>query len=297
MKKIIVSFIAGAFASMSYGATMSVNGPINSTNNWGNKLLTLNENYTLRATGTVSSADNFTLMGASTNVFIVADGAAAATVNMNGGTFNVAGKLYVGHSASAKGILNLSGGTLATGGDFGIASFRDLATADANISGGTLNVGGNLLIGKSASGVGSSTGLLKYTGGSIGVAGQFQIRAGSKLQFQLGSGPIAVTGQRGGDATGLVELLFGGGYSHVAGVTNVLVSSGSAVAGGTYTLVTDGGNMSMTNGAMVKINGYDFSVINTANTLGLVVIPEPATLGLFVVSAAGLLAARRMVHK
>ena len=88
---------------------MLTNGPVNSTNSWSGSL-TRDENYTLNAAGTVGAEDDFTLMGAANNVLIFANGS-AASLTMDDGTLNVAGRFYLGHDALGRpGALSLSGG-------------------------------------------------------------------------------------------------------------------------------------------------------------------------------------------
>ncbi len=284
MKKLMV--IAGIMyiAAVSLGDVAMTSGPINSTASWGGSALNLNTGYRLRGTGTVSSADNFTLSDPAVNNYLMVGDQAGnnAKVNMDGGNFTVAGRLRLGAATGAAGTLNLSNGTLKVDYDLEVGRVNAGSTGIVNMVGGTLNVAGNILIGSSA--ISSESAIFNYTGGSVQVGGQFQMADGT-LNYQLGVGPI-VCNQRVGSSTvdlALIDLIVPGGYSHIAGTTNVIIRSNTQ--SGTFKLATDSGNVDMVNGAAVMVSGYPFKVINTATQLGLVSGTKTKSLSLVVISS------------
>lgn len=277
MKKILTAGLCVIGMTMSVWADYGMRGvgelPINDTASWGGNPLTDNTNYRMGSTGgttgTVSSTDNFTLMGAAGNVMLVGDITdAIGVIKMDGGTFNLAGKLRLGASGTGTGVLNLSGGTLNTGGDLEVARFNGGATGTMSVSGGSLNVTGNILVGNDS--ISGETAVVNYTGGSISASGQFQVLDG-RLNTILGLNPISCSqrqGANGGALTARISLTLPGGYTHTAGTTNVLISS--TTAGGTFTLEDQGTLIPMNNNLPVTVGGYRFRVVNTASELSLV---------------------------
>ena len=269
--------------------------PINSEASWGNNPLTDNTNYRMGSTsgittGTVSSADNFTLMGAPGNLLLAGDIAnARAVIKVDGGTMQLAGGLRLGAHSSGEGHLRMSGGNLSIVSALEVARYNDGAHGSVEIDGGTLNVQGNLLLGNAS--LAGEDASFTVAGGNVNVGGQFQLQDG-QLNFKLGSNAIQCNQRTGGD--GIIALLFDAGYSHLGGTTNLIISS--EAQSGVFTLSTDFGDVLMNNGAEVTVNGYEFEVLRmdgAGGALGVIAIPEPATLGFLITSGLGLMIVRR----
>lgn len=261
-----------------------INGPMGSTASWWNKSLNADANYRLRGIGTISSSDNFTLTYAgnlANNLLVGDQNGNDAKVNMDGGNFTIAGNLRLGSATGAAGTLNLSNGTLTVQSQLQLARFDDGTTGVVNMSGGTLDVSSHILLG--AYNRTGETAVFNYTGGTVSVGEQFQILDG-QLNFTLGLDPITCTARTGaiGD-TARVAIVFPAGYSHLTGTTNVFVSSVSSGVTNNpptlFTLDTDSGWQTMMSGDLVKIDGYNFEVIDSQAVLGLVALAvDPANI-------------------
>jgi len=265
IQKIIIAWII--FSAVGFGAAMVRNGEVGNPENWGGRL-DKNEHYVLNAAGTVTSSDDFELLGSSDKALLIAYGR-EAILTMSGGTLKVNGKIFIGHDNHGKpGILKLSGGSLSTVGSVEVARNRlnpgDTPVGVLDVSGGTLNVGQHLLIGHPA--FSGETARMVYLGGTVSIKDQFQLMEGGSLEFRLGAPAIQCGGMRSG--AGTVKLLFDDIYRHTPDAEYILISSKSS--SGAFSLETDAGLVTMGNGAKVKVNGYLFSVINTSSELGLV---------------------------
>lgn len=235
--------------------------PINDTASWQGNPLTDNTNYRLGSIdgtiGTVSSADDFTLMGTPGNVFLIADVAdSVGVVQMDGGTLNVAGSMRLGNNPTASATLNLSGGTLNIAKDFQVARFNSGVTGIVNMTGGNLNVDGAILVGNINNF--DETAVFNYFGGRVNAIGQFQLQG--TLNFRMGLPPIGCEQRTG--AEGIINLKFPGDYSHIAGRTQWLIRSNLVFE--VISLTTDDGPVEMTadtHGTEVTVNGWNFEIV------------------------------------
>lgn len=261
-------------------AMRGVELPISDTASWGENPLTDNTNYRLGSTGgttgTVSAPDNFTLMSTTSNILLVADiPDSIGVIDMDGGTFNLAGSMRLGNISSGSATLNLSGGNLTIGKDLQVARFQSGVTGIVNMSGGALQVNGAILVGNVANT--GETAEFNYTGGTVNMTGEFQLQG--NLNFTMGLDPI-VADHRVGDQ-GVISLTFPGGYSHTAGLTQWFIQSETAFQ--TILLATDSGLVGITpdaTGTSVTVNGYDFNLLWTDGAgggIGVTAVPEPST--------------------
>jgi hypothetical protein len=251
-------------------------GRMSTASNWSpSNRLDAADNYEVRGVdGFVDASDNFSLLGSGKNLII--GSASNATVTMSGGIFNVNGFISMQSTSFKTGTFNMVSGTLTLTNDIRVAFASTASRGVFNVSGGTLNAN-NIIIGNTN----ANMGVVNYTGGQISCSGAFKLFLNGELNFELGNPAITVgTAREGGGAIG---LLFDGGYSHVGGVTNILIQSASKT-GDEFNLITDSGNVSMTNGAAVTVSGRKFTVLNTSTQLGLISVSNPTSIKLIVIS-------------
>jgi hypothetical protein len=242
--------------------------------------------------------------------------------------------LYVGggNASGLSGTVNHTAGTL-TGQRIAIASSTNTATITGrsgtyNFSGGAISLGAASYIQVGArpgetgnfnlSGTGSVTSdqlvLGLYNGnGNVKVEG-----GGLTLNF----GQLNMAGSYAGNGSTKIEaVLTGTGFSTINVATNVIFDFGSGSNGTefqlslgsgfvysgntTYTIIDAAGDFTgygrfgnVTNNQVLTVDGKQF-IANYITGAGndkftLTTIPEPTTVGLFVISAAGLMVARRM---
>jgi formylglycine-generating enzyme len=221
--------------------------------------------------------------------------------------------LYVGYSAGSRGTYNLSNGQLAVGGYpgeymgySGTGTFNQSGGTNSVTNGlilaydassaGTYNLNGGLLV-LSALGQGSGTATFNFGGGTLGASAAWS----SSLSMNLsGIGGPATIDASGGSISLSGNLSGNGGLTEVG--SGLLILSGSnTYTGGTKietgTLVVLN-STALPDGSSLTVGAVGTLLFNPAAHLLAVEslaaqaspIPEPSTLALLIVGAAGLLA-------
>lgn len=210
------------------------------------------------------------------------------------------------------------GATTVSGGTLGITNGSALGTAAAGTtvaSGATLALSGGIAVGAEAvsvngTGVGGN-GAIRSTAGSNSLAGAVTLAGSSTVQVDAGG--LTLSGAINGGANALTKT--GGGLLTIsgtqtyatlnanAGVTNV----NSALGTGTSTLNANSTVNISTSQTLAALNIGAGATVTFGNGLpfaggpeklaglggGAAVVPEPGSVGLLLVGAAGLLARRR----
>ena len=210
------------------------------------------------------------------------------------------------------------GATIVSGGTLGITNGSALGTAAAGTtvaSGATLALSGGIAVGAEAvsvngTGVGGN-GAIRSTAGSNSLAGAVTLAGSSTVQVDAGG--LTLSGAINGGANALTKT--GGGLLTIsgtqtyatlnanAGVTNV----NSALGTGTSTLNANSTVNISTSQTLAALNIGAGATVTFGNGLpfaggpeklaglggGAAVVPEPGSVGLLLVGAAGLLARRR----
>jgi hypothetical protein len=253
-----------------------------------------------------------------TNILLGAANTTGA-LYVNGGTLSSSSFLRIGTGTGGHGAMEVNAGTVTVGGQMTVGYNT---TGSFDMSGGTVNVATFLRLGELAGGSGTATisdgslsigtittigmlghGSLTVSGGSVSMA-TLQINhtnnAAINAQVALLGGSLEITGTEafrlaiGGDDTLHIEggdLLWAG--DHLADI-------GTLVAGGQITwengqAMLGAYDISWTNGTSVLYADYD-DLNSGKTTVWATAIPEPATIGLFLISGAGLLGLRRRLR-
>jgi hypothetical protein len=283
--------LAGVAALCFAGATargdifQGMGGDWSSTNSWnpaqiptGNDDVRINYNRTQTLSAGTYAANTVSLKS---------DGADTqdATFNMTGGSLEIAQGLIVGYlGAAGTGALTLSGGTLTASNVYVGDTDADVA-GEMTISGGTLNWSNNLRVGTLASG----TLTVEGTGATISGL-NILLNEHSTLQFNLGAASVSALAASGNlTIDSAADLIIDG--SNFTGEKGAVIDL--ITFDGTKNGTFDTSNITFQNfgSGLTGEIGYD------ADSMYMTVIPEPATVGLFVISAAGLVAVRRSLSK
>jgi hypothetical protein len=218
--------------------------------------------------------------------------------NLTGGTLNMNGTL------TANGTVTINGGTIA----------RNIAGVTTTIAGtGAIKMlsGSYALTGGAATDVVQiNTALFEISGGAVNLSGQVRLGAGAEIKI-IGNDATIQFGRLNnqGAQTGTIRFVFDeDGVSTVnsAGYINLSASTiivdGSAFTGeaGSFDLFkgTTLSGLALTDNISVSgFGSYGGAYVTQDADSGLVqltVIPEPATVGLFIVASAGLMILRRL---
>jgi hypothetical protein len=214
-------------------------------------------------------------LGSSGILSLGASAGALVTMNVTDGTV-AANALRIG--SDANGVLNMNGGSLSVTGGISIASAAAGMTGAMSVSNGAAISIGNLLMGSTN---GATTTSLTLSGSDVlfNLANLNATNSGATLTFNvLDAGGVSTVTASGNVAINQSVLNINLNGNSLESLGNLVLFSGNVI--GTFSSVT--------------IDGLDGSgkVVYGADYIAL--IPEPATVGLFVISSAGLILARRM---
>jgi hypothetical protein len=253
-----------------------------------------------------------------TTEFLVAhDSGRNGTYTQNGGTLSVGTHYYLGNGGGTA-TATVTGGVLNTTGALRLSDFDGNSSANSSftINGGTLNTGGLVAIGVRTGGTGTGRGTFDIGGDAIVNIGEnVAMRPGAGNSFTVnGSGAdINVNRPAGPNVTGFevhqandVNFNFDGAgvsavdiaalmrWSHADSTLNV--DATALGTSGTFDLFTFDGyfNNGITRFGTENLTlapGMTGEIQYTANSIQLVMVPEPASLGLL--ALGGLFALRR----
>jgi hypothetical protein len=215
----------------------------------------------------------------------VGTGTQSGNFNMTGGSLAIDIDLSMGYAGvGGTGTTTLSGGTLSAQNVSVGHTDADVAGV-LNISGGTLNWTQGLRVGT----LGSGTLVVDGTGATISGANVF-LEANSTLQFDLGAASVSAIAASGGLTIDSAADLVIDGSNFTGGEGDVI---DLVTFGGSKTGEFDTSNITFQNfgSGLTGEVGYD------DDSMYMTVIPEPGTIGLFVISAAGLMVVRRNLKK
>ncbi len=250
-------------------------------------------------------------------LLVAHDTARNGTYTQDGGALNVGTHYFLGH-AGGTATATVTGGVLNTTGAIRLSDFdgNSVANSSFSITGGTLNTGGLVAIGVRTGGTGTGRGSFDIGGDAIVNIGEnVAMRPGAGNAFTVnGSGAdINVNRPAGPNVTGFevhqandvnfdfdaagistVDIAALMRWSHADSTLNVDASA--LVAPGTFDLFTFGGyfNNGITRFGTENLTfapGQSGSIQYTSNSIQLVVVPEPASLGLL--ALGGLFTLRR----
>jgi len=245
----------------------------------------------------------------------------AGQLNISGGTFSAAAL-----TADSGGAVNLSGGTLNMNGTL-------TANGTVTINGGMIsnNIAGVGATGRTMAGGGAikmlsgsyaltggaatdvvqiNTALFEISGGAVNLSGQVRVGAGAEMKI-IGNDATIQFGRLNnqGTQTGTFRFVFdedgvstvnSAGYINLSAAT--LIVDGSAFTGeaGTFDLFKGTTLSGVALADNISVSGFDSyggAYVTQDVDSGLVqltVIPEPATVGLFIVASVGLMILRRL---
>jgi hypothetical protein len=261
----------------------------------------VNSYSTLNMTG----GSSLTLQGGYLYIGLGNGGGSTGVVNIAGGGSSI----YVGTTtndiirmgkdlASNYGTLNIgSGGSVTSG----IINIGYAGGSAVNVDGGKLSIADAITMGSSA----GTSSMLSMSNGAVVSSASFTLGSGTNVVRVSGSdvsfytaGNIAANKNT---ATFIFDILGTNGVSTLDAGGNVFVDGASLVInlngnslGSLANLVLLSGNSVTGTFSNVLIDGLDGSgkVVYGADYIAL--IPEPATVGLFIVSSVGLIMARRI---
>jgi len=221
-----------------------------------------------------------------------------------GGALTSTAVINVGRESSGTSKLTMNGGSLITTAANALTIGVNTGTGEFHLNSGTVSVGGGLVIGQ-ADTAGYGTGLMKISGsaGSMNVGATLQINQKGSILWDFDGGKTLSTMNvnalnRSGSSIGTYDVDFAN-FSGTNGSYTIKlfdITSGSAVANGFKDLIT-------TLNTSGKVTNVVFSSTYTANgspmaiNMDFTAIPEPATVGLFVISGVFLMFIRKHLNQ
>ena len=236
------------------GATVTLGGANTYS---GTTIIDLGSTFNISTNGSINSGNTANLG----QITVASSTSAKGTLNISGGTLNAtkssAPSFTTGTASGASGTINLSSGTLTTtsevwlgAGDSGITGFGTL-----NISGGTATTGSYLSLGRSTSSsfTGNNRGELIVSGGSLTV-NQNQLSIGSYRNIASNACVATLTG---GTTTIGTSSSSGGSVYVGENANGILNVSGTAALN----------VLNATGGSLIQV-GYNTGVAGIANLNG-----------------------------
>jgi hypothetical protein len=219
------------------------------------------------------------------DLWVAHQAAATGAFNMTGGSLTVTQMFSTVNSGGGAGTTTISGGTLtAAQTHIGVIAGNTGAGAGVlTVSGGTLNWGSLLSVGV------ISSGTLAVDGTAAALSGTaITLSTNSTLRFDLGASSVSALDASGALTIDSAAKLIIDGSDYTGGNAVIdLVKFSSKT--GTYAV----NNITIQNLAPGLTGEIGFD----ADSMTLTVIPEPVTVGLFMVSGVGLFAFRRSLSK
>jgi hypothetical protein len=302
---------------------------VNMTNVMNLKASTMNVgvNLILSATSNSLNVLNLTdnsVVSVATNVTMGWGGGVKTMINIEGGSRMSLAALSMGTAAGSTGIVNVAANSSLTMSGGNLIGQAVGGYGELNINGGSVT-GANFFVGNQSSGaLNMNGGNLKLTGGlnlawynnsetgalsasngavisvdSMNVGGQptstaSVVLSGADVSFDIATTLLATNS----NATFTFNILDTNGVSTINAAGNILLAGADLVINGNISNILNNvlftGNSVTGTFATVLINGQDGSSLIGYGADSISIIPEPTTVGLFVVSSVGLILLRRV---
>ena len=255
--------------------------------------------YTGRGYGTISGG---TLTAP--DLYIANGATTVADVTQTGGNVIAKNSVHLNYTAGANGIYHLQDGTLTTG----VLAFRNKSGAinAFDWTGGTLKTASINYLTENNPAFNQSAGILdptKFNGdGSVNEIStlNFNASVGAASYTLSGTGQLKM--QLAGTSAGISydQLLVEGGFTAGGTLDVTLINGFNVTQGDSFNIIdaaTFAGQFSQVNlPTLTGGLGWNTDQLATAGILEVVAIPEPTTLGLFLISGIGTLFCRRRLR-